>query len=158
MENTSPFEEAQKLTNVWAEFASKLTSAGLTIDPAAGNSPPDMARHMRDATLSAIGQYAQQVMRSEQFLDMMKKSMEASINWQRQMNEFLTKAHHSSQSVAQSDVDDLHRSVRHLEQRTLDQIEQIGCKLDQIAQRLEAIEKKSVKDDNGQLNRVASPS
>ena len=147
----SPFEEAQKLTNVWAEFATKLAAAGLTMDPSAANSPPDAARNMRDATLSAMSQHAQQFMRSEQFLDMMKKSMDASINWQRQMNEFLTKAHHSTQSVAQSDVDDLHRSVRHLEQRTLDQIEQLASKLDQMSERLEVMEQCARKVSEGQI-------
>jgi ABC-type transporter Mla subunit MlaD len=147
----SPFEEAQKLTNVWAEFATKLATAGLTMDPSAANSPPDAARNMRDATLSAMSQHAQQFMRSEQFLDMMKKSMDASINWQRQMNEFLTKAHHSTQSVAQSDVDDLHRSVRHLEQRTLDQIEQLASKLDQMSERLEVMEQCARKVSEGQI-------
>ena len=153
----TPFDQAQKFTSIWAEMAAKLASAGMTFDPAATateaaeKSPPDMAKQVRDATFQTMSQYAQQFMRSEQFLEMMKKSMDASIAWQRQMNEFLTKAHHASESVARADVNDLHRSVRHLEQRTLDQMEQLAEKLDQISRRLDALDEKRT-PDNGQVS------
>jgi len=147
----SPFEEAQKLTNAWTEFATKLASAGMTMDHRGDKPAPDMARQVRAATLATLSQSAQQFMRSEPFLEMMKKSMDGAIAWQRQMSEFLTKAHHAGESVARSDVDDLHRSVRHLERRTLDQIEQLASKLDQISLRLDAMEGKPSADSNGNI-------
>jgi len=148
---SSPFEEAQKITNVWAEFAAKMATAGMTVDPSGGQSPPDAAKSVRAAALSAMSQYAQQFMRSQQFMEMMKQSMDASIAWQRQMNDFLTKAHHAGESVARSDLSDLHQSVRHLEQRTLDQMEQLAAKLDQISQRLDAIEERNDRNSDEQM-------
>jgi hypothetical protein len=148
---SSPFEETQKLTNLWGEFAARMASAGMNLDPTGDTPGPDAARQMRSAMLSAMSQYTQQYMRSEQFTDLMKKSLDASIAWQRQMNEFLTKAHHSVESAARSDVDELHRSVRHLEQRMLDQMEQIAARLDAVSQRLDAMQQSSAEKNGDRI-------
>jgi len=141
---SSGFEEAQRLTTIWMEMAGKMTGemAGIAApaDEAAVKSPPDMAKAARDVMLSALSQYTQSYMRSPQFLEMMKQSMDASIKWQTQMNDWLTRTHHSMESVARCDVEELHKAMRHLEQRTLDQMERIVGKLDEISKRLETLE------------------
>ncbi len=142
---SDPFEETRKMTSIWTDFATKMMSAGMSVEP--GESPPDAAKQIRGAVFEAMSQYVNQFMRSEQFLEMMKKSMDASIAWRKQMNDFLTQAHHAGQGVALGDVADLHATVRHLEQRTLDCIETICHKLDEISKRLEAIEQRSQKDE-----------
>jgi hypothetical protein len=71
---------------------------------------------------------------------MMKQSMDAAITFRKQVNDFLTSLHHNTQGIARQDIDSLMLSVRHLETRVLDRLEQITERIEQIDKRLSAIE------------------
>jgi hypothetical protein len=71
---------------------------------------------------------------------MMKQSLDASMAFRKQMNDFLTSLHHNTQGVARQDVDSLQLSVRQAERRTLDRLETVAEHLDEIAKRLEKLE------------------
>jgi hypothetical protein len=143
----SVFDDAERVTRVWTEFATKMMSAGLTLGP--DKAPPEVSRQMRTLMFQAMSQQAEQFMRSPQFLDLMKQSMDAAINMRKQINDLLTQAHHAGQGVARQDVDALLRSVHHLETRVLDRLEDVATRLDQITRRLDALEGEGAGDDNG---------
>src|SRR5689334_19977462 len=116
--NPNPFlEQAQRLTELWAETAVKMTGGGLSREP---ESPPDVARAMRSVTMAATSQYADQFMRSPQFLQMIKQSIDASIEFRRRTNEFFTSARHGTEGVAREDVQGLMAAMQRMEARTLD--------------------------------------
>jgi hypothetical protein len=117
-----------------------MASAGMALRPPGEQTPPDVAQQMREATFTAMAQYTDKFMRSEQFLEMIKQSLDASIAFRKQLNEFLTQAHHGVQSVAKQDVDAMSLAVRHLETRVLGRIEELCSKLDEVSQRLDALE------------------
>src|SRR4030095_4956445 len=99
-------------------------------------SPPEVAKEVRGTMFSAMSEQAEKFMRGPEFLGIMKQSLDQSIAMRKQLNELLTKAHHSVQGVAQQDVDTLLLSVRHLESRVLEQMESVVEKLDEIGRRL----------------------
>src|SRR4029079_6146309 len=109
---SSPFDAAQQLTGMWMDFATKMSTAGVAFSP--DSDPPEAGKQVRGAIFGAMSQYADQFMRSPQFLGMMKQSLDASIAFRKQINDFLTQLHHSTQSVAQQDIDSLLLSVRHV--------------------------------------------
>jgi cell division septum initiation protein DivIVA len=55
-----------------------------------------------------------------------------ALAFRRQMNSALTAAHHDLQGTAKEDVDTLLRSVKHLETRLLDRIEDLETRLEAI--------------------------
>jgi hypothetical protein len=132
------FNDAERMARVWTEFATKMMSTGMSLGPE--NAPPEVSKQMRTLMFQAMSQQAEQYMRSPQFTDMMKQSMDAAITVKKQLNDFLTQAHHAGQGVARQDVDALLRSVHHLETRVLDSLENVTARLDKITQRLEALE------------------
>lgn len=132
-------EQAARYTQAWADFASKMTAAGMAIRP--DQPPTDVGRQMRDAMLQAMAGYCDQFMRSPEFLEMMKQSMDASMALRQQFNQFLTKSYHAAQGVAQQDIGALLQAVHHMENRALDCMEQMNKRLDQICMRLDEIEK-----------------
>jgi hypothetical protein len=132
------FEQAQQLGSMWLEMWTKMIAAGSTMDPQ--QPPPDAARHLRNASLEVISQQTDAYMRSPQFLQMMKQSLDAQIAFRTQLNDFFTQAHHGVQGVAKQDVDELILSLRHMETRVLDRIEHACERLDRLARRLEAAE------------------
>jgi hypothetical protein len=134
---SSPFDAAQTMANIWLDFASKIGSASI---PSPESGPPEAAKHARGMLLDSMTQYTDQFLRSPQFLDMMKQSLDASIAFRKQMNDFLTSMYHNAQGVARQDLDSLQLSVRQAERRTLERIENVVERLDEITQRLEKLE------------------
>jgi hypothetical protein len=158
--NANPFfEQAQRLTELWAEMAVKMAGAGLSGDP--DSPPPDAARAMRSAALAATTQYADQFMRSPQFLQMVKQSIDASIEFRRRMNEFFTVARHGTEGVAREDVAGLLGAMQRMEGRTVDRLEEIASRIDALGRRLDAIEGAGGKEaagrngDNGSAGKLA---
>ena len=127
------FEHMDTFTRMWGDFASKMISAGMSVSP--GSTPPEAARLLRSAMLKAMSEQVEQFMRSPVFMDMMKQTLDASIGLRRQLNDFLTKAHHEMQGPARQDVDHLMQTMRHFEGRVLDRIEQLEAKIDALAER-----------------------
>ena len=141
------FEQAQQLAGMWMEMATKMATAGMAFRQ--DQTPPEVAREVRDATFTAMGQAADKYMRSPQFLSMIKASLDASIGWRKQFNQMLTEAHHNVQGVAKQDVDTLTLAVKHLETRVLARVEEIGAQLEEINRRLAAVEAEKASPDNG---------
>jgi hypothetical protein len=131
-------EAAQRFTQIWTDFAGKVASAGMAFQP--DNAPPDVARRMRDAMLAAMASYAEQFMRTPEFMEMMKQSMQASLDLRKQLNDFLTRAHHGAQGVARQDVDAVMAAIRHMETRALDRLEALSRRVEELSERLEALE------------------
>lgn len=135
---SSVFEQAARFTEIWTDFATKMATSGMTVDP--GSTPPEAAQQVRGAMLSAMSHYADDFMRSPQFLEMMRQSFDAAISFRQQLNQFLTSAHHNMQGIARQDIDSLLLSVRHMETRVLDRMEELSSRLDEIGKRLETLE------------------
>src|SRR3954462_13916115 len=83
---SSPFDAAQTMANIWMDFATKISTAGLSPE----SDPPQAAKQVRGAVFDSMTQYSNQFLRSPQFLQMMKQSLDASIAFRKQMNDFLT--------------------------------------------------------------------
>lgn len=82
--------------DVWARAAASSSMPGMPgmpgaapSDPAGPFLSPDALRRMQAAFFDAMAQYAEQYMRSPQFLDAMKRSMDQAVQFRQQMDDFL---------------------------------------------------------------------
>jgi hypothetical protein len=135
---SSLFDQAQLLTRLWVDFATRMVSAGMRSNGSA--SPPDAARAVRTGMFEAMSQMFDQYMRSPQALELVKQSMDMAINFRKQRNDMLTRIHHETQGTAKQDIDSLMLNVRHLETRVLDCLEAMTARLDAIGRRLDTLE------------------
>lgn len=135
---SSIFDQAQLFTKLWIDYATKVASASMRSEPDA--TPHDTARNVRSAMFEAMTQTADQFLRSPQYLEMLKQSLDMAMGFRKQMNDFLTRMHHEAQGTARQDVDSLMLSMRHLETRVLDCMENLTAKLESISRRLDALE------------------
>jgi hypothetical protein len=62
---------------------------GMTPDAAAAFMTPEAMKRMQSAFFESMAQYAEQYMRSPQFLESMKRSMDQALQLRRQMDDFL---------------------------------------------------------------------
>ena len=132
------FEAAQQMANLWMEYVTKMGTAGMAFR--AGDAPTDASRSMRDAGFTAMEQTADRFMRTPQFLEMMKQSLDASIAFRKQLNDFFTEAQHSVQGVARRDMDGMTRAIRRMETRVLGRLEELCERIDRMSQRIDALE------------------
>ncbi|MFO0827332.1 MAG: hypothetical protein U0572_04210 [Phycisphaerales bacterium] len=77
--------------DVWARAAAGATMPGAapTGDAAAAFMTPEAMRRMQAAFFDAMAQYAEQYMRSPEFLAAMKRSMDQALQLRQQMDDFL---------------------------------------------------------------------
>lgn len=135
---TQSIDQAEQIARLWMDFWSRMATAALSAQPpTVSASPADAATQARDAMLEAASQWTDQFMRSPPFLEQMRRSMDATIELRQQMNQWMTRAHHEMQSTARQDIESLMSTIRHLEQRLLDRLEQACERIEQLEQRLD---------------------
>jgi hypothetical protein len=110
--------------------------------PAQGAFPfvaPETLRQFQGAFLQSLSDYCEQYMRSPEFLDVMKRSMDNALAFRKQVNEFLD----SAASVGfqppgglPPDQAVIVDAVRETERKLRDHIEAISDRLDRIESRL----------------------
>ena len=123
------FNPSQKFLEFWAEVAAKMAAAGASAN---GNaSPAQAARDTRSAVFDAMSQYADQVMRSPQFLEFARQSMDGSLQAREQLNDFLTKLRHEVQGVAKQDIESVLAAVHQMERRVMDRLDDLERKLNE---------------------------
>ena len=125
---------SQQFFEMWADLATRMATAGMSISP--DTPPPQAARQIRSAVFEAMSQYADQFMRSPQFLEFTRSSLDASLQMREQFNEFLTKLRHELQGVARQDVESVLAGVHQMESRVLDRLDEIDKRLADLESRL----------------------
>ena len=124
-------------SKMWMDFTTRVMTAGMSFDP----STPSMenAGQLRKAVLGAVSEYFDTLMRSPQFLDMMKQSMDNAMAFRQQLNQSMTAVRHDTQGPAKEDTDSLMVTMRHMGSRLFDRLDQLESRLDAINNRLDAL-------------------
>ncbi len=125
---------ADQFSQFWFDMMSKM-GAGAFTPPRTSSPTDDMMKQMRQAFFDSWAKYCEEFMRSEQFLSMMKKSMDGALAFRTQLNEFMTKALHEKQMPARSDTDSILLVLRSLEERVLDRIEKLSDRVGNLETR-----------------------
>lgn len=134
----SAFDPAS-FQKIWMDTLAKM---GVNMPPAAATaaSAPSAeamnqwAKQMQKAWLDAMSKWCDEYMRSPQFLEQMKSSMEQTLAFRRQMEEFIGKA--SNQAFSGSfmpSTADLLRAVKDMETR-------LAARMDDLSDRVEMLE------------------
>lgn len=153
MDNMEQFDEAwmhnaDMFTRMWADLASKMAMSGFSV--ASGSTPPEAARQMRGTFFKTMAEYADEYMRSPQFLDNMRQSMDGALKLRKQVNEFLTEVQHEFQAPARSDIDSLMLGLRHMETRVLDRMEELAARLDTFEHKIEELGRRLGRGHDGE--------
>jgi hypothetical protein len=123
-------EQAAAFQKIWAESISKVMQTAFTITP--NSPPPEIMREMRSGIFRALAQSWEEFMRSPQFLEGMKQWMESAINFRKMTNDFMAKVRNELEAPSRDDIDTIMLSVRHMEKRLLDRIEQLSNQVNHL--------------------------
>ena len=121
-------EQAAAFQKLWVDSASKIVQAAFTITP--NSPPPEIMRQIRAGIFQALASSWEEFMRSPQFLKSMKQWMDNAISFRKMTNDFMAKVRNEMQAASKDDIDQIMLSIRHLEKRLLDRIDQLAGGLD----------------------------
>jgi hypothetical protein len=130
---------ADAFTKIWGDFASRMAAATMAFAPEAGLS--NASRQVRTAMFNAMSEACDEFMRAPYFQDMMKQSLNTSIQFRKQLVEFLGRMHHELQATSRQDVDQLMDAIGHVERRITDGVERLSTRVDELSARLERMER-----------------
>ncbi len=127
---TDQRQAADPFGSFWNEFMSRVGVDG-NQNTAAGAAPAfnEGAKQMQRIFFDTMAKYAEEFMRSEQFLSAVKQSMDQSIQIKQMFDDFLVKAQRGIQAPVRGDVDDIASLMRGIENRVLKRLEAIEDKV-----------------------------
>ena len=117
-------EQVSAFQRVWTESMSKVMQAAFTTAP--GAPPPEIIKQIRAGIFQALAQSWEDFMRTPQFTESMRQWMDNAIHFRKMTNDFMAKVRNEMQAASRDDVDQVILSVRHMEKRLLDRIDQLG--------------------------------
>ncbi len=120
----------------WLDLMSKMS--GTPFAPTTAQVQDDAMKRMRQAFFDAWAKHCDEFLRSDTFLDTLKKSMDSALAFKQELNEFLTKALHEKQMPARSDTDSILLVLRSMEDRVLERIDRISKRVDALESRKSA--------------------
>jgi len=126
-------EQAAAFQKIWMESMSKVMQAAFTVSP--NSPPPEILHQLRSGIFQALAQSWDEFMRSPQFADGMRQWMEGAIAFRKMSNDFMARVRNEMQSPSRDDVDTIMLTVRHMEKRLLDRLEELSGQVNLLNQR-----------------------
>ncbi|MEN6495423.1 MAG: hypothetical protein ABFD16_14175 [Thermoguttaceae bacterium] len=139
-------KSVSQMMELWFDLASKMSQTMPAFSPQ--QTPPEAFRQLRSAQLGAWGDCFQELMRKPEFLEAVKQWTSFTVQARKQWSDFLGQLQHEFQGASRQDIDQLMLSLRHLESRVVEGVEEIATQLDGIDARLRSLEK--LHEHNGQ--------
>jgi hypothetical protein len=136
-------EQFAAFQKIWTDSFSRMAQAACTFTPE--SAPPDVLKQIRQSIFQALSHSWDEFLRSPQFLEGMKQWMDQAVTFRKMSNDFLNKARHDTQQTSREDVDAIMLTVRHLETRILDRVEQLAKEVSALNARLDSVSGKSPK-------------
>lgn len=141
--------------------------SGFGMPPGFGSTPPggeafsgftpEAMRRMQAAFFEAMAQHAEQWMKSPQFLESMKRTMDRALDFRRQMDDFLQSNMASAFETATGGANtEIMGAIRHSTAQIQTQMEQLGARLDEIESRLDGVKPSSRRDTASSAGAEAS--
>ncbi len=136
MSDGNSFGTQDPFTRMWSDMMGRMAMPGMNGMP--GMTPPqptpEMMDQMRKALFSSMTEQAEEYMRSEQFLDSMKKSMDNALAFKQQLNQFLQSGLQTMQMPTRSDSDHMVLLLRGMEERVLGKLEELCERVERLEQ------------------------
>lgn len=136
--NPSPESQTLAFLRIWTESFAKLGQAAFAFSPDAV--PPEMLRQIRAGIFQALAHSWDEYLRSPQFLESMKETMESGMAMRTFTTEFLSNARRQMGGAGLEEVDGVILAIRELERRVLERLNALGDELAGISRRLTALE------------------
>ena len=123
-------DQAAAFQKIWLESISKILNTAFAFG--SDSPPPDILREIRSGMFQALGKSWEEFMRSPEFLDSMKQWMDSAVAFRKMSNDFMANARNEMQATSRDDIDTIMLTIRHMEKRLLDRVEELSAQVQQL--------------------------
>ena len=132
------FDQVAAFQKLWMDSFADMT--GVWSQFSASSPPIDEMRKMRGGMLKVLAETWEEYMRTPQFLEMMKASLNGAIDLKRMAREGMNRVHEQFENPSKQDVDDVLLAIRHVERRLLERLEGIDDRVANLNERIDNLE------------------
>jgi hypothetical protein len=140
------FDQVAAFQKLWTDSFLKMASVWSQFSP---SSPPsDEMRKMRGGMLQALAETWDEYMRTPQFMEMMKASMNGVLDLKRMAREGMNRVHEQFESPSKENIDDVLMAIRHVERRLLDRLEGLNNQVANLDEKIDQVDQRVAKQEN----------
>ena len=146
-DNTSKiFDQVAAFQKLWMDSLTEMS--GVWSQYSAASPPVDEMRKIRGGMLKVLAETWDEYMRTPQFLEMMKASLNGALDLKRMAREGMNRVHEQFENPTKQDIDEVLLAIRHVERRLLDRLEGLDDRVANLNQRIDDLEAGIVKQEN----------
>jgi hypothetical protein len=139
------FEQVTVFQKLWTDSFAKMADVWSRYSPA---SPPfDEMRKMRGGMLQVLAETWDEYMRTPQFMEMMKASLNSALDLKRIAREGMNRVHGQFENPSKQDIDGVLFAIRHVERRLLERLEELDDRVVDLDQRIDKIDQRIAKQE-----------
>jgi uncharacterized coiled-coil protein SlyX len=140
------FDQVASFQKLWMDSFTEM--AGVWSQYSAGSPPVDEMRKMRGGMLKVLAETWDEYMRTPQFMEMMKASLNGALDLRRLAREGMNRVHEQFENPSKQDMDDVLLAIRHVERRLLDRLEGLDDRVANVNERIDNLDAGIAKQQN----------
>jgi hypothetical protein len=128
------FDQVAAFQKLWMDSFANMTSVWSQL--CTGSPPSEEMRKMRGAMLKTLAETWDEYMRTPQFMEMMKASLNGALDLKRMSRDAMNRVHEQLENPSKEDIDGVLMATRHAERRLLDLLEGLDDRVAKLDEKL----------------------
>ena len=140
------FDQVAAFQKLWTDSFANMASVWSQFSP---SSPPsDEMRKMRGGMLKVLAETWDEYMRTPQFMEMMKGSLNGALDLKRMARDGMNRVHEQFETPSKEDIDGVLLAIRHVERRLLDRLEGLDDRVANLDEKIDKVDQQIAKQEN----------
>jgi hypothetical protein len=140
------FDQVAAFQKLWTDSFANMASVWSQFSP--GSPPSDEMRKMRGGMLQVLAESWHEYMRTPQFMEMLKASLNGALDLKRLARDGMNRVHEQFENPGKQDIDDVLLAIRHVERRLLDRLEGLDDRVAHLNEKIDKVDQRLVKQEN----------
>ena len=148
------FDQVAAFQKIWTDSFANMASVWSQFSPA--SPPSDEMRKMRGGMLKVLAETWDEYMRTPQFMEMMKASLNGALDLKRMARDGMNRVHEQFENPSKEDIDGVLMAIRNVERRLLDRLEGLDDRVANLDEKIDKVDQYIAKQENAIDDRVAN--
>ena len=140
------FEQTAALQKLWTDSFASMAGVWSQFTP--GAPPADEMRKMRSGMLKVLAETWDEYMRTPQFMEMMKASLNGALDLKRMARDGMNRVHEQFENPSKEDIDGVLLAIRHVERRLLDRFEGLDGRVANLDEKIDKVDQRIAKQEH----------
>jgi hypothetical protein len=140
------FDQVAAFQKLWTDSFANMANVWSQFSP--GAPPSDEIRKMRGGMLKVLAETWDEYLRTPQFMEMMKASLDGALDLKRMARDGMNRVHEQFENPSKEDIDGVLMAIRHVEGRLLDRLEGLDDRVLNLNEKIDKIDQRIAKQEH----------